>query len=174
MIELVRKAREGNAEAFGELYEQYSKEMYLYAVSIVGNSAAAQDAVSDAVLEAFKSIKSLRDETSFKGWLFKILNASCRRQFNEFNKNLPLEDFYTVPDIDGVAEKDSALDLEKALEILSPDDRQIVIMKAVYGMSSEEMSEALSMPGSTVRSKLKRSLEKLRQYLGKEDSDDDR
>lgn len=168
IIELVRKAREGNAVAFGELYEQYSKEMYRYALTVVGDPDAAQDAVSEAVLDAFKGIGSLKNENSFKGWLFRILNAACRRQYNDFHKNLQFEDYYNETGSGGIDKTDLSLDMENALKHLTQEERQIVLMKTVYGMSSKEMSETLNLPDGTIRSKLKRSLDKLRQNLGKE------
>ena len=87
---LVALARDGDADAFGELYSIYSKEMYCYACSMVGNPDLAQDAVQDAVMAAFKEIKTLRNADSFKGWLFRILNSACRRQYNLSTENLPL------------------------------------------------------------------------------------
>ena len=81
--ELVTLAKEGSAEAFGELYELYYKEMYCYACCVTGSESLAQDAVSDAVLSAFKQIKSLKNAKAFKGWLFKILCAACKRYYTE-------------------------------------------------------------------------------------------
>ena len=77
--ELVTLAKNGSAEAFGELYEIYYKDMYCYACYVTGSESLAQDAVSDAVLSAFQQIGSLRKPAAFKGWLFKILCASCKR-----------------------------------------------------------------------------------------------
>ena len=75
--ELVTLAQNGSAEAFGELYELYYKEMYCYACCVTGSETLAQDAVSDAVLSAFSQIKSLKKAQAFKGWMFKILCAAC-------------------------------------------------------------------------------------------------
>lgn len=167
--ELIRSARHGDAEAFGELYSIYSNEMYRYACIVVGNPDAAQDAVSDAVLEAFKGIKTLRSEDSFKGWLFKILNSACRRHYNEFNRNLQLSEDLDIgsPDGGGIDNLELSIGLEQAMLCLSAEERQIVMMKAVHGYGSHEISLALGLNDSTVRSKLKRALEKLRNELQK-------
>ena len=77
--ELVTLAKNGDADAFGGLYEIYYKDMYCYACYVTGSESLAQDAVSDAVLSAFRQIKTLRKAEAFKGWLFKILCASCKR-----------------------------------------------------------------------------------------------
>ena len=76
--ELVTLAKNGDAEAFGELYELYYKEMFYYACCVTGSDELAQDAVSEAVLAAFRQIGSLKKAEAFKGWLFKILCASCK------------------------------------------------------------------------------------------------
>ena len=61
-------AGRGDAEAFGELYALYKNEMFRYACIVVGNPVAAEDAVSEAVIEAFENIGTLRSPSSFKGW----------------------------------------------------------------------------------------------------------
>ena len=64
--ELVTLAKNGSAEAFGELYEIYYKDMYCYACYVTGSESLAQDAVSDAVLSAFQQIRSLRKPAALK------------------------------------------------------------------------------------------------------------
>ena len=73
-----KKAREGDARAFGELYSKFSGEMYRYALYSLSSVEAAQDAVQDTALEAWKSINRLRNEEAAKAWFFKILNHCCK------------------------------------------------------------------------------------------------
>lgn len=170
--ELVTLAKSGSAEAFGELYELYYKDMYCYACYITGSETIAQDAVSDAVLSAFKQIKTLKKPEAFKGWLFKILCASCKRYYTENEKKKDL--VYLDDENGGFAEPagfesiELSLELKKALETLSTQEREIVLLSVLGSYKSHEIAEMLDCPPSTVRSKLKRSLKKLRETLGGE------
>lgn len=164
--ELVTLAKNGNAEAFGELYELYYKEMYCYACCVTGSEILAQDAVSDAVLSAFTQIKSLKKAQAFKGWLFRILCAACKRYYTDSQKQssmVSLDD-----ENGGYAEPASFENLELsyemkcALNTLSVEEREIVLLSVLGGYKSHEIAGILDCPSSTVRSKLKRALKKMR------------
>ena len=168
--DLVKSAQSGSAEAFGELYELYYKEMYCYACYITGSEQLAQDAVSDAVLSAFKQISSLRKPEAFKGWIFKILCAACKRYYTE---NQKMSDLVYIDDEEGGYKEPASyenvelsVELRRALETLSRDEREIVILSVLNNYKSHEIAEMLDYTPSTVRSKLKRSLAKLREALG--------
>lgn len=170
--ELVTRAKEGSAEAFGELYELYYKEMYCYACYVTGSEILAQDAVSDAVLSAFKQIKSLKNEKAFKGWIFKILCATCKRYYTENQKRKSVA--YLDDDEGGFAEPASldnmelSLELKSALGKLSEEEREIVLLSVMGNYKSHEIADILDLTPSTVRSKLKRSLAKLKIALSDE------
>ena len=80
---LVIKAREGNIEAFGILYETFSKDMYKFALYYLGSPALAEDCVSECVLIAFQKIGTLKKADAFKSWLFKILYNCCNKALKE-------------------------------------------------------------------------------------------
>lgn len=170
--DLVTMAKNGSAEAFGELYELYYKDMYCYACYITGSETLAQDAVSDAVLSAFKQIKSLKKAEAFKGWLFKILCAACKRYYTENQKKKDL--VYLDDENGGFTEPASyesielSVELRRALETLSQEEREIVLLSVLGNYKSHEIADMLDYPSSTVRSKLKRALKKLRTALGEE------
>lgn len=168
--DLVALAKAGSSEAFGELYELYYKEMYCYACYVTGSEQLAQDAVSDAVLSAFRQIKSLKNEKAFKGWIFKILCASCKRYYTESQKG---KDLIYLDDEDGVYTEPSnfenielSVELKSALERLNAEEKEIVLLSVLGNYRSYEIAKILGCPSSTVRSKLKRSLKKLRDLLG--------
>lgn len=167
--DLVASAKAGSSEAFGELYELYYKEMYCYACYVTGSEQLAQDAVSDAVLSAFRQIKSLKNEKAFKGWIFKILCASCKRHYTESQKS---KDLVYIDDEDGAFTEPSnfenielSVELKSALERLNTEEKEIVLLSVLGNYRSHEIADILGCPSSTVRSKLKRSLKKLRVLL---------
>ena len=170
--ELVTSAKNGDAEAFGELYELYYKDMYCYACYVTGSESLAQDAVSDAVLSAFRQIKSLRKAEAFKGWIFKILCASCKRYYTDEQKRKSLvyldDEENGHPEPAGFESIELSTELKRALETLSAEEREIVLLSVLGNYKSHEIADMLDYPSSTVRSKLRRSLEKLRKALGDE------
>ena len=128
-----------------------------------------KDAISDAVLSAFRQIKSLKNPDVFKGWLFKILCASCKRQYTENRHKTSLvyiddgdTDFADPAGFDGV---EISVDLKKAIAKLSKEEQEIVLLSVVSNYKSHEISEILGITASTVRSKLNRALKKLRKTL---------
>ena len=167
--QLVTLAKSGNADAFGELYELYYKEMFCYARYVTGDEELAKDAVSDAVLSAFRQIGSLKKNEAFKGWLFKILCASCKRQYTENQHKNALVwldgddgvEKYPLPP-DGTEEQ---IALREALAILTHEEREIVILSTLEEYKSHEIAQMLGIKAVTVRSKLKRALKKMRDFL---------
>lgn len=162
---LVIRAQNGDTEAFGELYSLYCDDMYRFAYYYTGESYAA-DAVSDAALEAFKNIKSLKKADSFKSWMFKILFVSCvkaQKQKAQNSLNCPLENASNIHAI--VPEHFENLELQKGLEQLSQEEREIIVLTFACGYKSDEVASMLELRPSTVRSKLSRAVSKLRRYI---------
>lgn len=168
--DLILRAQNGDHNAFGELYDFYKLDMYRFAYYYLGNSQDAQDAVSDCVLQAFMSIKSLKKPAAFKSWLFKILYFTCSDYINIQSKNKYNVDFensnLSFTENFSVIENRTAL--SKALEVLSKDEKTIVLLSAVSGYNSKEIGKMLDLVSSTVRSKYHRALKKLKSKLHEE------
>lgn len=77
--ELVRRAKQGETDAFACLYQEIYEDLYRFACYTLKNSADAQDAVSETVMDAFASIRTLRAEDAFKSWMFRILSNKCKK-----------------------------------------------------------------------------------------------
>ena len=80
----VKLAQQGSTEAFARLYSEVYKDMYHIALYSLRNSHDASDAVSDTVLDAFCSIKKLRDPSMFRNWILKILSAKVKQKQREY------------------------------------------------------------------------------------------
>jgi RNA polymerase sigma factor (sigma-70 family) len=92
-IELVSEAKMGNKKAFEKLYEDIFKDMYRYALYMLGNSHDAEDIVSDTTLDVYKSLYLLKKEESFKAWVFRILYIKCKNKRKEYiDKTVLLDD----------------------------------------------------------------------------------
>ncbi len=163
---LVKRAKSGSAEAFGELYELYAKDMFRFAYYYLGSSAAAEDAVSECTVIAFQKIGDLRKTSAFKSWLFKILHNCCNKALREKMVNMQNVEYSSLVSL-SADEKDEneSISLKNALKKLSDEEREIIILYYSSGYTSKEIGEITGLKDSTVRSKLMRSNEKLRTYL---------
>ncbi len=164
--DLVRNAQKGNADAFGELYEMYMKDMYRFAYYYTGSVSHAEDCVSEAALIAFQKIGDLKKADAFKSWLFKILYNQCKSAQKEKAfaistcEELSAEITYTQTD-----EANESISLRNALKSLSDEEREIVILYYTCGYTSKEIGRITSLNDATVRSKISRATAKLRTML---------
>lgn len=166
--EIVRSAKEGNRESFAQVYDMIAPELYRVALYTLGNEQDAEDAVSETFVEAYKGIKNLRDEGSFKRWMMTILSVRCKRHIAGYikeRKNIDIDDILEEPSMpDGVSPSDK-ISVWDAVGTLSEDERQIIMLATVQGYTTREVSEMLELPHGTVSSKLHRTLKKLRRIL---------
>lgn len=160
---LIQKAQNGDIEAFGDLFEAFSAELYRYACCVIGSQHLAQDAVQDTALAAFSQLSGLRDISLFKHWIFKILCNICKKYYKA---NLFIVDSMSVQDETESFDNISlSYELKNALESLTQEERSIVMLKVISGYKSKEIADMLDLNPVTVRSKLKRSLNKMRIQL---------
>lgn len=164
---LVSSAKNGNAEAFGELYEIYAKDMFRFAYYYLGSVSLAEDCVSECVCIAFQKLQSLRKTSAFKSWLFKILHNCCNSALREKILATGNVEYSTLINLSSEDKNDENLGLRQALAQLSDEEREIVILHYCHGYTSKEIGEILDMKDATVRSKIMRSGEKMRKFLGK-------
>lgn len=164
-INLVQKAKSGDKEAFCELYMLYRDRLYRYAYYRLGNSEDAQDAVSSTVIEAYQNISKLINEKAFSGWLFKIHYRSCCSLIKEQSRQNNTEDIESLNKEAVTTINYDSTELNEALDILREEEREIVLLSAVAGYNSREIADTMGLKHSTVRSKLSRSLSKMRKFL---------
>lgn len=125
-------------DEFIELYTAVYKDLYRYALYVLGNREDAEDAVSEAVVDAYAEFGKLRDKGAFKGWIFKILSAKCKRRLKGY--------------------------VNKTLE-LDGRERQVIAMSLIAGYEGETIARLMKMNHNTVRTVKSRALEKLRRML---------
>lgn len=164
-LKLIELSKKGDAHAFSQLYSMYSNELYRYALYMTGNTQDAEDAVQEAVISAWRSVHNLKENDKFKLWLFKILTNKCKTLLIRNNKShdaLPIDeyDFIGVDDDFTVS-----TELKSALQSLTPPDGQIIMLSIIGGFKSDELAQIYNMKPSTIRSRQKRGLEKLKAIL---------
>lgn len=165
--ELIERAKAGDRGAFGALYSAVAKELYAVAYYTMRTREDAEDAVSETAVDAFRSIGNLRDPDRFRMWIGKILSAKLKRGMKAYYRAGPPADEAFSP----FPARDEAVALRAALEALPEKSREIVILSAVYGYSSDEIERITGCKASTVRTRLSRALQRLRDQLASGDAD---
>ena len=147
-----------DAIAFKELYKTVYQDLYRFALCMMRHPQDAEDAVSEAVLSAYENIHKLRREEAFRSWIFQILANVCRRKLksHERTETELKEDHALVDPCDGLD-----TDIQRAFLILDDEDQLIIGLSIYGGYDSKEIGKILKMNPNTVRSRRKRSLEKM-------------
>lgn len=167
-LELVRRAKRGNADAFASLYQEIYEDLYRFAVYTLKNTVDAQDAVSETVTDAFASIQSLRADEAFKGWIFRILSNKCKKKLKEYAER---NDVWSEELAGQLAAPDTMADAAELLQVrmlfweLQPLDRMIIAMHLFAGYTGREIAGLLHMNENTVRSRESRALKNMRDKL---------
>ena len=165
--ELIIRAKSGDKEAFCTLYTLYKDRLYRYAHYRLGNPYDAEDAVSDCIASAYAQINKLKKPEAFAAWIFRILYCCCNsiiKLQSNGRETADISGFENVLTTDMQQAVDKT-ELAEALGTLKDDEREIVLLSAVFGLSSKEIARITDMTSGAVRSKLSRSLAKLRGFL---------
>ena len=169
-VELCSHAAAGERRAFGELVRRHGSAVRGVLRRMGAQSTEADDVAQDAFLTAFERVAEFRGEGTFAAWVKKIAARLYLRRLQKDRKlglltAEPVEDEAEAPRGDA----DATIDLEEALKVLGPVERLCVTMCFGAGLSHTEAAEALNLPLGTVKSHVKRGLEKLRTRLAPED-----
>lgn len=163
-LQLVRQAKQGDAQSFATLYQNIYHNLYRFALYTLGNPADAEDAVSDTVTDAWANIAKLRKEESFDSWMFQILHNKCRRKRREYvYKTLEWTD--ALENATDENSLDENYHLRMLFGRLAGKDRAIISLHVFGGYTSQEIARITGMNANTVRSRESRALKKLADQL---------
>lgn len=183
---LIEKSKKGDGEAFGELISSYQKKVLNLAYRMLGSVSDAEDAAQEIFIKAFRSLYSFNERSAFSTWLYKVATNVCldilrkrKRQnggamvsINRYNAD---DDEYELPIGDGApspheeAQKKEAMRaLKSALDLLSEEQRAVIVMRDINGLSYEEIADIAGCSLGTVKSRINRSRLALRKLLEKD------
>ena len=174
-------ALQGDANAFGTLFQWYGPRLQAHAVRICGNTPLAKDAVQETFISAFIHYSTLRDASSFYPWLKKILTNHClhllrKERSMAVGRNIQKKDSVILQSIEENLERSaSKQQMFEAMNNLSEELRSCVLLRYFSNYSTyEEIAQMLAIPIGTVRSRLAAAREKLLAYYKRSiDASDD-
>ena len=187
-LELLRLARQGDRAAFELLVHNHHRRVRAFCSAMLNSAELGDDAAQDVFLRAYQSIQGLRDDAAFSAWLMTLARNRCvdiiRAQRREGVVPIDAvgelsfsEDFHANVAALSSPEKHEALDLlNKMLARLPFNQREILLLRELYGFSYEELGAVLSLSLDGVKGQLKRAragCERiLRHLLNDEDVDE--
>ncbi len=167
--DIVRAVLAGDRERYAQLVERYRDRYARYATRMLGSVDAAEDAVQDAFVRAYDQLAQCKEPDKFVGWFFLILRNRCFAERRRNRTSASLEaanDVAAVDRADGGAE---AAERRRALQLalleLTADQREVFVLKHVEGLSYGEIAERLSTSIPSLKMRMHRAYDKLREQL---------
>jgi RNA polymerase sigma factor (sigma-70 family) len=175
---LISAARKGDARAFNQLVVHYQGMVFNLAYRILSDSEAAADATQDAFLSAYRALRRFRGG-SFKAWLLRIVTNACYDQLRSKQRrpassldDLPVDVDHTAylqdpaegPE-DYVLRRELNRALEVAIRTLPAEQRVVLVLSDVQGLSYNEIVDVTGLSLGTVKSRLSRGRARLRDSL---------
>lgn len=169
IIRLVKKAQKGNTKAFLKMFQMYEADIYRMAFVYMKNEEDALEIVQETACKAFDKIETLKEPLYFKTWLIKIAISSSLNRLKQQQKIIPiqtdmLEELPTANTDDTLA-----LMLHQIIEVLTAEEKGIILLKYYEDYTFQEIADTLHMPLGTVKSVLYRALRKLRYQVEEAD-----
>ncbi len=177
VLSLLKEARRGNAEAFGELCRCFETRLLRQAVALSGNVDVAEDLAQDTLVEAWRCLHRYNGKCQFFTWLCAILlnryrshlRATCSRPLyhldNSAESGIPQEQQASVSEVSpdsAAALRDQARLIQECISALSEKHQQVIYLRFYVDNSLESIAAALGCSVGTVKSRLFHALEKLR------------
>ena len=178
--ELVASSLAGDRSAFDQLVLRWDRKIQGAIYRLIGSEEEARDLCQEAFLKAYRGLGAFKGEARFSSWLYQIALNLCRdRMRRRRGRTLVSLD---ALEADGQApvlrEEANALDLVEARDLqqrvraavlaLADDQREVIVLKEYEGLTFQEIAEVLDLPVSTVKTRLYRGLDRLRERLVRE------
>mgnify|MGYP000123316038 FL=1 len=171
----IQSARNGDQAAFGELVMKYQKRVYALTVRMCPTPELAEEAAQEAFLSAWQGLPFFRGDSAFSTWLYRLASNACvdllRKEGRHQGPSLDDEAVSAeVPDTrptpEAAAEqKELRAQIEAGLRTLSPEHREVLILREIQQLSYDEIADALSLDLGTVKSRISRGRRQLRNFL---------
>lgn len=181
-FELIDRILQGDNEAFGEIVLKYQGRVFNIAYRMLGSYEEAKDVAQEVFISVYKSLANFRKESSFYTYLYRIVLNLCKNKFKRLNQDartVSLDDpIWTqegevrieVPDStynprQEFDKRDKEAKIQEAINSLEEDQKTVVVLRDIEMMSYEEISSALGINIGTIKSRLHRARQELKEKL---------
>ncbi len=170
MEELIEKAKKGDKEAFTDLILKNQVKLYKIAKTRLKNEVDIEDVIQETMLILYTKLGKLKDNTKFEIWLYRILINQCNNQYRkskvklvsldaienqkEYSQKIPIED---------------KLDYEKLLKGFPSQEQTILLLYYSNGYTTKQIAEILNKNENTIKTKLRRMRQKIKEKWEEEE-----
>lgn len=163
---LFKKAVKGDRDSFLQLIEPIKEKLYIVAFAYLTNEDDALDCIHDGIIKAIKSLETLKEPQHFNAWITRIIVNVCKDYIKKNSKVLLVD----INDYENslVFDDDKNYfneDIKDALNKLSEKERDLIIMRYLEDKSLNDIVSNTNLPLGTVKSRINRTLIKLRKYM---------
>jgi RNA polymerase sigma-70 factor (ECF subfamily) len=182
--DVIESCKAGDEQAFSEIVLTYQKRVFNIAYRMLGNKEEAKDLAQEVFLSVFESIKDLREEVKFEPWLTQITLNHCRNRWKYLKRrkyfnsesldepvegedgNMPRQIYDPSDNPETLCEKKMIQQwIQRGLLKLKEEQRELIVLRDLQGLSYEEIGKLFSLPEGTVKSKIHRARMDLKETL---------
>ena len=164
------RLRAGDMEGLRWIYERYSERVLNQAYRILLSREQAEDVMQDLFIKLPAMISEFRGDSALGTWLYRVAHNMCLTRLQQSRNRSRLEE----ENLSGSESSSDAYEtsdlLAKALAVLDPETRSLLWLKEGEGLSLKELSESFKLPEGTLKSRLSRARDRVREFLEKEES----
>lgn len=178
-IMLMKKAKDGDIEAFELLIESCRKRVFNIALRMLGNYEDASETTQEVFIRIFKSLGSFKENSSFYTWVYRITSNVCLDELRKRKSKIlvsldetielkdgevtpQLEDKSTTPEV-AIERKEIKKTIIAAINSLPEEHRLVIVLRDIQGFSYEEIAKIANCPEGTVKSRINRARQSLRE-----------
>ncbi len=184
--ELIALCRKGDVDAFEILVKNHQKKMFNIAFRITGSMEDASEVIQDAFVSAYKNLKRFEERSRFSTWIYAITVNTARNRLTQIrarsrHETDSLDDPSSVDEkmtkwqpasddpsaLDTLIKRDQQKSVQECLNRLEQDFREVIVLRDIQGFSYEEISVMLSIAAGTVKSRIFRAREAIKDCLKK-------
>jgi len=170
---IIRRIRSGDVDAFAQLVQKYHKNLLAFIFRLVRDPHLTEDIGQEVFLDVYKSLSKFDPEmgTPFSAWLFISARNRCISELRKRGRieNVSIEDYHMITDVAAAA--DEALIRQEGLAALTasleqlPEPFRTTMVKSLQGASLDEIASQCGIPQATVKTRLFRAKEKIKQLM---------
>jgi RNA polymerase sigma-70 factor (ECF subfamily) len=171
-VKTTERCKAGQTEAFGELVRQYQSQAIGHALALLRNLPDALDAVQDAFVAAYQALERFDTSRRFYPWFYTILRNRCYKMLTSRERRpvADIDDIQLLAPPAGETWGDESAAVQRVLKELAPEDRELLVLKHLEGLTYGELAQRLGVPAGTVMSRLYHARRRFREkFTAKQD-----
>lgn len=180
---LLERIHRDDPRAFELFVERYGDRIFGFGMRVCGEPEDARDVLQDTLLQAFRSLKDVKEPRALRSWLYRVVSNAClmkrRKRVGEPDRELSLDELMPdgpddarteLPDPGELPDRAAARGeirqvVRDAIQALPPNYRVVLLLRDIEQLSTKETAEALQVPESTVKIRLHRARVAVRKEL---------